>query len=73
MVIQPIHENAHPIQFPQGRKVDEDGKENKQMQRKTINEILKREVAFINLPRMCQALRNLAIIEHAWGRAWKRK
>jgi hypothetical protein len=43
------------------------------MQRKTINEILKREVAFINLPRMCQALRNLAIIEHAWGRAWKRK
>jgi hypothetical protein len=33
--------------------------------------IRKKKVASIVLPRMWQVLKNLAIIEHAWGKMWQ--
>jgi hypothetical protein len=45
----------------------------KKCEKKTINEILKQEVASVNLPRMWQAFRSLTTTKHARGRAWKKK
>jgi hypothetical protein len=40
---------------------------------KNFNKILKLEVAFVNLPRMSQAFKNLTTTKHAQRRAWKIK